>query len=152
MAVGAIEAKFYAEFTARLGLDEDLTRQHDRSGWDGLRGRIAARFATRTQAEWTEVFTGSDACVAPVRTLREAAADPHLAARGTLVTRDGVMQPAPAPRFSATPAGPVAAPPATGQDDPAAVLREWRAGRPHTGQEVTVPRGRQEAPSAPRLN
>jgi alpha-methylacyl-CoA racemase len=127
MAVGALEPKFYAEFLARLGLDEDPARQHDRSGWAGLRQRIADRFASRTQADWTRVFDGSDACVAPVLGLREAADHPHMAARGTLVARDGVLQPAPAPRFSATPAAPVAAPPARGQDDPAAIAARWRA-------------------------
>ena len=126
MAVGALEPKFYAEFTARLGLDEDPARQHDRRGWDALRGRIAAAFAARTQAEWTEVFSSSDACVAPVLGLREAAEHPHMAGRGTLVDRDGVLQPAPAPRFSATPSGPVAAAPARGQDDPAEIAARWR--------------------------
>jgi alpha-methylacyl-CoA racemase len=127
MAAGALEPKFYAEFLARLGLDEDPARQHDRPGWAALRGRIADAFATRTQAEWTRVFAGSDACVAPVLGLREAADHPHLAARGTFVTRDGVLQPAPAPRFSATQAAPVAPPPAPGQDDPAAIAARWRA-------------------------
>ena len=127
MAAGALEPKFYAEFLARLGLDEDPARQHDRPGWAALRGRIADAFATRTQAEWTRVFAGSDACVAPVLSLREAADHPHLAARGTFVTRDGVLQPAPAPRFSATQAAPVAPPPAPGQDDPAAIAARWRA-------------------------
>jgi alpha-methylacyl-CoA racemase len=127
MAVGALEPKFYAEFLARLGLDEDPARQHDRNGWAALRGRIAGAFATRTQAEWTQVFSGSDACVAPVLGLREAADHPHMAARGTFVSRDGVLQPAPAPRFSATQAAPVAPPPAPGQDDPAAIAARWRA-------------------------
>ena len=127
MAVGALEPKFYAEFLARLGLDEDPARQHDRNGWAGLRQRIADRFASRTQADWTRVFDGSDACVAPVLGLREAADHPHMAARGTFVARDGVLQPAPAPRFSATPPAPVAAPPARGQDDPAAIAARWRA-------------------------
>jgi alpha-methylacyl-CoA racemase len=136
MAVGAIEPKFYAELLAGLGLDEDPARQHDRGGWQALRGRIAAAFAARTQAEWTAVFSGSDACVAPVLSLREAADHPHIAARGTLVTRDGVMQAAPAPRFSATPAGPAAAPPARGQDDPAAIAARWRAEAAASGAAV----------------
>jgi len=127
MAVGALEPKFYAELLARLGLDEEPARQQDRGGWAGLRERIAGAFATRTQAEWTRVFDGSDACVAPVLGLREAADHPHIAARGTFVTRDGVLQPAPAPRFSATPTAPVAAPPARGQDDPAAIAARWHA-------------------------
>jgi alpha-methylacyl-CoA racemase len=145
MAVGALEPKFYAEFLARLGLDEDPARQHDRNGWAALRGRIAGAFATRTQAEWTQVFSGSDACVAPVLGLREAADHPHIAARGTLVTRDGVLQPAPAPRFSATPAAPAAPPPAPGQDDPAAIAARWRAEQaaagPATGHPAPRPAG-----------
>ena len=106
-------------------------RQYDRDGWPALRGRIAAAFGSRTQDEWTRAFAGSDACVAPVLGLREAAQDPHLAARGTFASRDGVLQPAPAPRFSATPTAPVAAPPARGQDDPAAIAARWRAAAGH---------------------
>jgi alpha-methylacyl-CoA racemase len=150
MAVGAIEPQFYAEFIARLGLDEDPARQNDRRGWDVLRGRIAEKFAARTQAEWTEVFSSSDACVAPVLGLREAAQHPHMAARGTIVDSDGVLQPAPAPRFSATPSGPVAAAPARGQDDPAEIAARWRreaAGRqdrddPSTGDPAWRPEDR----------
>ncbi len=124
MAVGALEARFYRELLDRLGLDEDPAGQLDRAGWPALRERIAATFAGRTQAEWTEVFAGSDACVAPVLSLREAAGHPHLRARGTIVTRDGVMQPAPAPRFSATPAELAGGPPKPGQHTDE-VLRDW---------------------------
>jgi alpha-methylacyl-CoA racemase len=130
MAAGAIEPQFYAEFISRLGLNEDLAAQHDRSGWAGLRQRIAAVFASRTQAEWTEVFAGSDACVAPVLSLREAAGHPHLAARGTLVTRDGVLQAAPAPRFSGTPAPLPGPAPSRGEHDPAAIAARWHSGKP----------------------
>jgi alpha-methylacyl-CoA racemase len=127
MAVGAIEPQFYAEFVSRLGLDEDLAKQHDRDGWPELRRRIAAAFADRTQEEWTKVFDASDACVAPVLRLREAARHPQLKARGTLVTRDGVLQPAPAPRFSATPTELPAPPPPRGSDDILAIVRHWQA-------------------------
>jgi alpha-methylacyl-CoA racemase len=130
MAVGALEPKFYAEFVSKLGLDEDPANQQDRGGWPGLRSRIAAAFATRTQAEWTQVFAGSDACVAPVLSLREAASHPQMAARGTLFSREGVVQPAPAPRFSATPATPVTSPSSRGQHHPAEILAEWSAGKP----------------------
>jgi alpha-methylacyl-CoA racemase len=139
MAVGALEPQFYAEFVTRLGLDEDLSAQHDRSGWGGLRGRIAAAFASRTQDEWTKVFEGTDACVAPVLGLREAAGHPQLAARGTIVTRDGVLQPAPAPRFSATPSGGPAAPPARGAHDAAAIAAGWRT-RPDAPRNGGDPR------------
>jgi alpha-methylacyl-CoA racemase len=103
LAVGALEPQFYAAFTAGLfapeGVPADLSDQADRARWPELRARFAERFGRRTQAEWAAVFAGTDACVAPVRTLTEAPADPQLAARGSYVTVDGVTQPAPAPRF-----------------------------------------------------
>jgi alpha-methylacyl-CoA racemase len=127
MAVGALEGKFYAELLARLGLDEDPAGQYDRAGWPALRTRIAAVFAKRTQAEWTEVFASSDACVAPVLSLREAAEHPHIRARGTILERDGRLQPGPAPRFSRTRAALGAPPPAPGQDTEE-VLAAWGVG------------------------
>src|SRR5579863_4762620 len=103
MAVGALEPQFYAAFTEILfapeGIPADLPDRNDRTRWPELRARFAARFAERSQEEWTKAFSATDACVAPVRTMTEAPADPHLAARGTYVTVDGVVQPAPAPRF-----------------------------------------------------
>jgi alpha-methylacyl-CoA racemase len=109
MAVGALEPQFYAAFTAILFGPEpvpaDLPAQHDRARWPELRARFAARFAERSQQEWTNAFSATDACVAPVRTMTEAPADPHLAARGSYVTLDGVVQPAPAPRFGDSTAG-----------------------------------------------
>jgi alpha-methylacyl-CoA racemase len=103
LAVGAIERRFYEEFVERLGLKlSDLPKQHDRAGWPDLRRRFAAAIAARTRDEWEAVFAGSDACVAPVLALGEVAQHPHNAARGTFVARDGVLQPAPAPRFSRT--------------------------------------------------
>jgi alpha-methylacyl-CoA racemase len=121
MAVGALEPQFYAAFTEILfapdGLPAGLPAQHDRPRWPELRARFAARFAERSQEEWAKAFSATDACVAPVRSMTEAPADPHLAARGTYVTVDGVVQPAPAPRFGdgtrsapigALPPGPVA--------------------------------------------
>jgi len=121
MAVGALEPQFYAAFTGILfapeGIPADLPPRHDRARWPELRARFAARFAERSQEEWTKAFSGTDACVAPVRTMTEAPADPHLAARGTYVDVDGLLQPAPAPRFGdgtpgaaigALPPGPIA--------------------------------------------
>jgi alpha-methylacyl-CoA racemase len=103
LAVGAIEKRFYEAFVRRLGLDPgELPKQHDRSGWPELRRRFAEAIAARTRDEWERVFAGSDACVAPVLALAEVAQHPHNAARGTFVARDGVLQPAPAPRFSRT--------------------------------------------------
>jgi alpha-methylacyl-CoA racemase len=114
MAVGALERQFYAAFLDVLfapeGVPAELPGQQDRPRWPELRARFAARFAERTQQEWTRAFSGTDACVAPVRSLTEAPADPHLAARGTYLTADGVVQPAPAPRFGdGTPGAPIGA-------------------------------------------
>jgi alpha-methylacyl-CoA racemase len=105
MAVGALEPQFYAEFIRVLfapeGVPDDLPGQHDHARWDELRSRFAARFRDRSQEEWSQAFVGTDACVAPVLTMTEAPADPHLAARGTFTTVSGAVQPAPAPRFDA---------------------------------------------------
>jgi alpha-methylacyl-CoA racemase len=102
MAVGALEPRFYDALLAGLGLAEAPDRR-DPQNWPELRARFTARFKDKTRDEWAAVFAGSEACVEPVLSLREAAQDPHLAARQTYVTRDGVAQPAPAPRFSRTP-------------------------------------------------
>ncbi|MBF6054275.1 carnitine dehydratase [Streptomyces eurocidicus] len=126
MAVGALEQRFYAEFLARLGLPagREVPPREDPARWDELRAAVAARFAQRTRAEWTAVFEGSDACVAPVLSLREAPDHPHLAARATFVEHGGLTQPAPAPRFSVTP-GAVRRPPARPGADTAEVARDW---------------------------
>jgi alpha-methylacyl-CoA racemase len=102
MSVGALEPKFYAELVALLGIGDDLPDRNDPAQWPALRERLASRFRERTQAEWAEVFDGTDACCAPVLPLTEAARHPHLEARGTYVERDGLLQPGPAPRFSRT--------------------------------------------------
>jgi alpha-methylacyl-CoA racemase len=125
LAVGAIEGRFYDELINKLGLpDADLPDQHDQSRWPELRARLAARIAERTRAEWEVVFAASDACVAPVLSLAEAPDHPHNRARGTFYTRDGVTQPAPAPRFSRTAPEVVAAPGRLGAEG-AAVLTDW---------------------------
>ncbi|HEX6339267.1 MAG TPA: CaiB/BaiF CoA-transferase family protein [Jiangellaceae bacterium] len=101
VAVGALEPRFYAALLAGLGLaGESLPAQHDKGAWPVLRKRFADVFATRTRDEWAEVFAGTDACVTPVLSFAEAAEHPHLRARGTIVTVDGVPRAAPAPRFS----------------------------------------------------
>lgn len=105
MAVGAIEPQFYAELLAGLGLPaEDAAKQWDKTDWPRLEAEFARRFAAKTRAEWTEIFEPTDACVTPVLSLTEAPGHAHNTARETFVTRDGLTQPAPAPRFSATPA------------------------------------------------
>lgn len=124
MAVGAVEPQFYAAFVTGLGLDVDLGRQHDRSTWPELRARIAERFRSRTRAEWIEIFAGTDACVSPVRSLREAATDPQIAARGSVATPGGVLQPGRAPRFSAHAHAGVGVAPEPGMHTEE-VLEEW---------------------------
>lgn len=113
VAVGPLEAKFYAELCERLAPhlgERVMPEQYDVARFAEMRTTLTETFRTRTMAEWAEVFDGTDACVAPVLTLTEAARHPHLAARGTLVEHEGVLQPAPAPRFSRTPATLGAAP------------------------------------------
>lgn len=103
VSVGPIEPKFYALFREKLQLDDPLfDRQHDKAVWPKLRVAIAQVLATRTRDEWAALFEGTDACVAPILTMAEAPGHAHLAARETFITRDGVVQPAPAPRFSRT--------------------------------------------------
>ncbi|MBI1758378.1 MAG: CoA transferase [Actinobacteria bacterium] len=130
VAVGALEPQFYAALLDRLGLaEEELPGQHDPAGWPRLRARFAEVFAGRTRDEWAAVFADSDACVAPVLAPGEAADHPHTRARSGFVEVDGVMQPAPAPRFDRTPAGVPPPPhPLTGPGpaaDLAADLAEW---------------------------
>ncbi|MFF3425584.1 CaiB/BaiF CoA transferase family protein [Streptomyces sp. NPDC002602] len=102
MAVGALEQQFYDTFVELLGIEDRAPARKDLARWGELRETVAARFKSRTRQEWTVVFEGSDACVAPVLSLGEAPAHPHLAARGTFTDVGGITQPAPAPRFSAT--------------------------------------------------
>lgn len=124
MAVGALEQQFYDEFVDLLGIADQAPARKDLAAWGALRDTIAARFKTRTREEWTAVFAGSDACVAPVLSLREAPAHPHLADRGTFVEHSGITQPAPAPRFSATPTD-VRTGPAQPGADTAEVAVDW---------------------------
>ncbi|NUK04869.1 CoA transferase [Streptomyces lunaelactis] len=124
MAVGALEQQFYNEFIELLGIEGEAPARKDFARWDELRAAVAARFRTRTREEWTAVFEGSDACVAPVLSLGEAPSHPHLAARGTFLDHGGITQPAPAPRFSATP-GSVYRGPAQPGADTAEVARDW---------------------------
>ncbi|MFF4959688.1 CaiB/BaiF CoA transferase family protein [Streptomyces sp. NPDC001222] len=124
MAVGALEPQFYEEFVDLLGLDGQAPARKDMARWGELREAVAARFKTRTRAQWTAHFEGSDACVAPVLSLREAPAHPHLAARGTFTDVGGITQPAPAPRFSVTRTA-VRGGPARPGADTGDVARDW---------------------------
>jgi alpha-methylacyl-CoA racemase len=128
VSIGAIEAKFYAELLVRLGLaNEPLPKQNDRKGWPELRARFAQIYRGKTRDEWCKVFEGSDACFAPVLSFSEARRDPHNVARNSFVNVAGVEQPAPAPRFSRTPAAAPNAPPERGEGGQQA-LADWGFG------------------------
>jgi alpha-methylacyl-CoA racemase len=117
VAVGALEPQFYALLLEGLGLAQaDLPDQNDAASWPALHARFEASFASRSRDAWAEIFAESDACVAPVLTLEEAAAQPHLAGRGTYVAPGGVRQAAPAPRFGRSIPRPPAAPTGPGAD------------------------------------
>jgi alpha-methylacyl-CoA racemase len=116
MSVGALEPQFYAALLRGLGLeDEDLPGQLDRDRWPETRARFTEVFKRRTRDEWTEIFDGTDACVAPVLGLGEAPAHPHATARTGFVDVGGLTQPAPAPRFSRTAAAAPAPPVRAGE-------------------------------------
>ncbi len=114
VSVAPIEGKFFELLVEKIGLSlADLPAQNDRSQWPALKERFAARFKEKTAAEWTALLEGTDACFAPVLNLDEAPEHPHMKARGVYVEIDGVVQPAPAPRFSrSVPENPYAAKPA----------------------------------------
>jgi len=125
IAVGAIEPQFYAELLERCGIDDPAFEpQMDPRHWPVLKQRLADVFRTRTREEWCRVLEGTDACFAPVLHWDEAPQHPHNQARETFVEVDGVVQPAPAPRFSRTPADTPRPPRAAGADT-ADVLRDW---------------------------
>jgi alpha-methylacyl-CoA racemase len=125
VSVAALEPQFYDELTRLLGISDEAPDRFDPARTDDLRALLAERFATRTQAEWVEVFEGTDACVTGVVPLGEAPDHPHLRARQVYVEHHGTVQPAPAPRFSRT-AATLSSPPAprAGADTRAA-LTAW---------------------------
>ena len=103
ISIGSAEQPFYVELLRVTGLaDEELPDRADRREWPALRERLAAVFRTKTRDEWDTLLGQTDICFAPVLTLQEAPQHPHHRARNTYVEIDGIMQPAPAPRFSRT--------------------------------------------------
>lgn len=126
ISVGAIEPQFYQLLLKQLNLQGSalFANQNDRSRWGEQARTLQSHFATRTRDEWAALFGGTDACVTPVNSLGESAQDPHLRARGTFLNFHGEIQPAPVPRFSATPS---AARATTADADPNDILRDWRA-------------------------
>ena len=101
VAVGAIEPQFYAVMLEGLGLDPaDLPHQLDQPRWPELRARLTETFKSQSRDHWAELFYGTEACVTPVLRIDEVSNHPHHAARGTYETRDSVVSPRRAPRFS----------------------------------------------------
>lgn len=103
IALGAIEPQFYAALLGRLGLADDPAEfgpQMDAARWPEYKQRLESIFRTRTRAQWCELLDGADACFSPILSMTEAPAHPHNQARDTFVESAGVVQPAPAPRFS----------------------------------------------------
>ena len=125
LAIGALEPQFYDELVAGLGIADTAPDRNDPANRHELRRLIADAVRGRTQAEWVEVFDRTDACVAPVLPMTEAFGHPHLAARGTFVERDGMTQPAPAPRFSRTAPSLTTPPPAKAGQDTRDALHAW---------------------------
>ena len=128
VALGAIEPEFYDAFLRLTGLDgEALPKRMDRTRWPELTERFRRLFRTKTREEWGALLEGTDACFAPVLTLEEAPAHPHMAARGALAASHGIVQSGPAPRFSRTPGALSRPPPAPGENTRAS-LAAWGLG------------------------
>jgi alpha-methylacyl-CoA racemase len=125
VSIGAIEPQFYDLLLEKTGItDPDFGHQMNAAGWPALSDKIAAVFRTRTRDEWSALMEGTDVCFAPVLDWTEAAAHPHNVARQTFVEVEGVVQPAPAPRFSATPGAIRSVAPKPGQHS-AEILADW---------------------------
>ncbi|WP_411288857.1 CaiB/BaiF CoA transferase family protein [Phenylobacterium sp.] len=125
ISIGSIEPQFYALLLEKTGVDDpEFARQMDRAAWPSLREKLATAIVGKTQDEWCAIMGGTDVCFAPVLDLDEAPRHPHNAARQTFVEVAGVMQPAPAPRFSETPGAIQGPPPAIGAHDREA-LADW---------------------------
>jgi alpha-methylacyl-CoA racemase len=125
VAVGAIEPQFYANLIQKLGLaGEALPAQMDRASWPSMKTRFAAIFKSKTRDEWCELMEGTDVCFAPVLSLAEAPDHPHNVHRNTFLELEGIVQPAPAPRFSRTP-GDVQRPPAHAGQHTEEILTDW---------------------------
>ena len=134
ISIAPIEPQFYAELLQRLGLEKEaLPDQLDRAQWPVMRKKLEDIFRRKTRDEWCALLEGTDACFAPVLTLGEAPAHPHNKARGAFIDLDGVMQPAPAPRFSGTPLEVRYGPPAVGANTTEA-LADWG----FSGREVAA--------------
>lgn len=125
VVVGALEPRFHAALLEGLGIDpEELGDPRDPERWPAFRERLEQAFLTRSRDEWCELLEGTEACLSPVLSMSEAPAHPHNRARGTFAEIDGVVQPAPAPRFDRT-RSEIRSPPRERGQDTAEVLADW---------------------------
>ena len=125
ISIASIESKFYAEFLELTGFDDPSHTAHqDKGMWSENRIKMAQLIKTKTRSDWCELLEGTDVCFAPILSLSEAPSHPHNRSRDTFVENDGVVQPAPAPRFSRTPSQIQSAPSVPGSDTDA-VLSDW---------------------------
>jgi alpha-methylacyl-CoA racemase len=125
VSIGSIEPQFYAQLLQRTGItDPEFSAQLEAANWPRLKARLAEVFLTRTRDEWCALMEGSDVCFAPVLDWDEAPQHPHNLARQSFVTVDGVVQPAPAPRFSITPPA-LPRPASAAADDSAGIFSDW---------------------------
>lgn len=125
ISIGAIEPQFYVTLIRLCGIDDPaFDAQRNEYAWPVLRYRLADIFKTKARHEWCALLEGTDACFAPVLDWEEASRHPHNQCRETFLNLDGIVQPAPAPRFSRTPAAVPKAPQIPGQDA-VAILRDW---------------------------
>lgn len=116
ISIGSIEPQFYGELLQRCGIEDQAFSQQLKSAqWPDLKAKLQALFGSRTRAQWCELLEGTDVCFAPVLSMGEAPEHPHNKARGTFTEFNGVVQPAPAPRFSRTPGQLHTPPPDCGQ-------------------------------------
>jgi alpha-methylacyl-CoA racemase len=137
IAVGAIEPQFYAELLRLLELDPGELPQWEMARWPEFKQRFTSIFATRTRDEWAAILEPAEACATPVLTLAEAPVHPHTAARETFIERDGVVQPAPAPRFSRT------VPEISDPPEPADALAAWGLTDDQIPDQIVRPASRQ---------
>ena len=125
VSIGPLEPEFYALFLEKLGLDgPEWNQDWGGSNWADQKPKLEAIFKSRSRDAWCDLFEGSDVCFAPVLDYEEAAEHPHMKARASIIEQDGVRQPAPAPRFSATPGAIQGAAPKPGEGG-AAAMKDW---------------------------
>jgi alpha-methylacyl-CoA racemase len=125
MSVGALEPQFFDALVTLLGVKDTCPGQESPERYDEMRKVFTETFLQKTQAEWVQIFEGTDACVAGIIPISEASEHPHLKARETFVERDGLVQPQPAPRFSRTKPTLTTPPPATAGEQTREALTAW---------------------------